>query len=143
MPIALGQTLANCLKIVETCAALLVNSHLTLQCRERHLNSAKPPTPNSSKVFLLGFLPLDSNPLNRNAREPGPASQWDIQSVWIDPGYLTKALMLSAGPFCMELASAIVVLVRVTRKRTVQSPEKRGSRRSMVMSSNGTAQDLA
>jgi hypothetical protein len=50
------------------------------------------------KYFYWSFLPLDSDPLNGNAKAPNPDNGWELRSSWIDPGYLTKALILSAFP---------------------------------------------
>lgn len=49
----------------------------------------------ASKYFYWSFFRLDSDPLNRSLKEQSPAPHWGI---WIDPGYLTKALMFGALP---------------------------------------------
>jgi hypothetical protein len=48
-----------------------------------------------SKYFYWSFFLLDSDPLNRSIKGPNPAPHWGI---WIDHGYLTKALMFGTLP---------------------------------------------
>jgi hypothetical protein len=62
----------------------------------------------SLKYFYWSFLSLDSDPLNRNLKEPSGLGGWKLQSVWIDPGYMTQALMVSAFP-------AFIVGIRVVK----------------------------
>jgi hypothetical protein len=71
------------------------------------------PHRTAQKYFYWSFLPLDSDPLNRNFREPTPISGWEIRSSWIDPGYLTKALMLSAFPAFIIGISIVKVLANL------------------------------
>ena len=54
------------------------------------------------KYYYWSSIDLDSDPLNRSSayfrsRDSG-AGTWGFQTIWVDPGYLTKALMLSALP---------------------------------------------
>jgi hypothetical protein len=49
----------------------------------------------TERYFYWSFIRLDSNPLGKNVREPSHVPIWGI---WIDPGYLTKALMFGALP---------------------------------------------
>ncbi|PYU28713.1 MAG: hypothetical protein DMG31_19345 [Acidobacteria bacterium] len=50
------------------------------------------------KYYYWASLALDSDPLNRHFGQTSPGDRWQLRSAWIDPGYLTQALMLSALP---------------------------------------------
>jgi hypothetical protein len=49
------------------------------------------------KYYYWASFALDSDPLNRHFGQT-PEHRWQLRSVWIDPGYSTQALMLSALP---------------------------------------------
>lgn len=60
-----------------------------------------------SRYFWWSSIRLDSDPLNRHPQSPTPTScegekpdriGWDPQFIWIDPGWMTKLLVLSAFP---------------------------------------------
>ena len=69
-------------------------------------------TPN--RYFGRESFRLDSDPLNRHP-EPSSAcedhkencSSWDLRAVWVDPGYLAEALMLTAAP-AFFLGAAVI-----------------------------------
>jgi hypothetical protein len=50
------------------------------------------------RYYYWSSLPLDSYPLSRHPSQTSPSNGWQVRSVWIDPGYVTQALMLSALP---------------------------------------------
>lgn len=57
----------------------------------------------SGKYFWWSSIRLDSDPKNRHHRsrcEPGSADCdfWDPETIWIDPGWLAKGLVISALP---------------------------------------------
>src|SRR5437899_4780585 len=58
-----------------------------------------------SRYFWWSFLRLDSDPLNKHPQfatpcKPGEENcvSWDLPNMWVDPGWFTRALMVSALP---------------------------------------------
>ena len=56
-----------------------------------------------SRYFWWSSVRLDSDPRNRHPHvaapcEAGTVDCWDPQYIWIDPGWLTKVLLVSALP---------------------------------------------
>jgi hypothetical protein len=61
--------------------------------------------PNSHKYFWWSSIRLDSDPLNRHPDRPvcdpveaSSAPCWEHVSLWVDPGGLAEAFMISALP---------------------------------------------
>jgi hypothetical protein len=60
----------------------------------------------SHRYFWWSWIRLDSDPLNRNLRAAEPCGKnalencaaWDLNSVWVDPGWLVMAFAVSALP---------------------------------------------
>jgi hypothetical protein len=57
------------------------------------------------RYYWWSSIRLDSNPLNKNTKIPAAPCKsdeedcgWEPAHIWIDPGYLTKSLMLIALP---------------------------------------------
>jgi hypothetical protein len=65
---------------------------------------------------------LDSDPLNRHSRVATPCRSgeengvgWELREIdtWVDPGWLTRALMVSALPVFVITAMIVSVLGRL------------------------------
>lgn len=63
--------------------------------------------PNPSRYFWWSSIRLDSDPLNRHPRVALPCKNgagnciewdWALVDMWVDPGWLTRGLMVSALP---------------------------------------------
>ena len=60
----------------------------------------------SHRYFWWSSIRLDSDPLNRNLRAAEPCGKnslencaaWDLNSIWVDPGWLVMAFSVSALP---------------------------------------------
>jgi hypothetical protein len=65
------------------------------------------------RYYFWSCLRLDSDPMNRHPREPTPCKSgdegcgWELQNIWVDCGYLTKSLWLTALP-AFALGGAVV-----------------------------------
>ena len=72
-------------------------------------------------IFLWSSIHLDSDPLNRhpsNRYTPCPPEkpdcfQWDLSTLAVEPGFLTRALMLSAFPAFIVGAVVVDLLGRL------------------------------
>lgn len=80
---------------------LLLFAGVSFESFQRHPESQKTP----SRYFWWSATRLDSDPHNRHASAAAPCNdtggnctKWDPEYIWIDPGLLTKVLMLSALP---------------------------------------------
>jgi hypothetical protein len=58
-----------------------------------------------SRYFWWSSIRMDSDPLNRRPRVAAPCEEgvencvtWDLRSIYVDPGWLTLSLMLTALP---------------------------------------------
>jgi hypothetical protein len=58
-----------------------------------------------SRYFWWSFIRLDSDPGSKSPQVPAPCKSgeehcvsWDLPNRWIDPGWLSEWLMLSAAP---------------------------------------------
>ena len=58
-----------------------------------------------SRYFWWSFIRLDSHPLNRHPGRATPCEDgtqncvtWDLPNMWVDPGAIEEALMISALP---------------------------------------------
>ena len=78
-----------------------------------HSVRAKDTHVDSSRYFWWSSIRLDSDPLNGHPQVAAPCRRdvedcagWVLRGEWVDPGLLTRALMLSALP-----AFAISVLI--------------------------------
>lgn len=66
------------------------------------MNSSLGTTPR--RYYWWSSIRLDADPLNKNPKVPSPCTSdkedcgWVLQSIWIDPGYLTESLVLLALP---------------------------------------------
>lgn len=89
---------------------------VALTCHAARFNREMHPG-HSSRYFWWGGIRLDSDPLNRHpkdrvASQPCPQDEadcieWDPEYIWVDPGWMEKALVLSALPAFL-VCSAIV-----------------------------------
>ena len=66
----------------------------------------------TGRYFWWSSIRLDSDPLNRQPSTPckersADCVSWDPVYIWVDPGWLTKSLILSAFP--AFLVGAIIV----------------------------------
>src|SRR5260370_42019216 len=59
----------------------------------------------SGRYFWWSGIRLDSDPLNRHLKISAPCqdgketcAKWELEQVWIDPGWIAIALVLSAFP---------------------------------------------
>ena len=73
----------------------------------------------SGKYFWWSSIRLDRDPLNKHPRAMTPCNPatadclgWDPVSIWVDPGWLAKALMISAFPAFVAGASIVGILGR-------------------------------
>jgi hypothetical protein len=63
-------------------------------------------SPASHRYFWWSWIRLDSDPLNRNLRATEPCGKnalencaaWDLNSIWVDPGWLVIVFAVSAFP---------------------------------------------
>jgi hypothetical protein len=63
-------------------------------------------SPASHRYFWWSWIRLDSDPLNRDLRAAEPCGKnalencaaWDLNSIWVDPGWLVIAFAVSAFP---------------------------------------------
>jgi hypothetical protein len=72
-----------------------------------------------SRYFWWGAVRLDSDPLNRHSRvEPCEWKQegdcgWDPGYIWVTPGLIQRALVLSALPAFLAAIAVVRVLARL------------------------------
>jgi hypothetical protein len=74
----------------------------------------------SNRYFWWSSIPLDSDPKNRHPQAPTPCrtgekncTTWELPYMWVDPGWLSKWLMLSAMPAFVVEAAILVGLSRL------------------------------
>ena len=82
-----------CWRLILPTLGLILFSAETFHSFQVHRQHRTSP----QKYYYWASLVLDSDPLNRHFGQ-SPEDRWQLRSVWIDPGYVTRALMLSALP---------------------------------------------
>ena len=91
-------------KIVLPVVGLLLFAGVSVESLQMRRDAQKNP----SRYFWWSAVRLDTDPLNRHPHpqvaapcrdsEGEDCVSWDPATIWVDPGWLTKTLMLSAFP---------------------------------------------
>jgi hypothetical protein len=72
-----------------------------------------------SRYFWWGGIRLDSDPLNKHPRATPSCDQapydcgWDPEYIWVDPGLMEKAMVLSALPAFLSSQGVVWGLARL------------------------------